>query len=101
MGHAFGSSWLFFLDTCRVITILLDVWLVLWIMVTARGLLPPTRQWGCLALSTFMVGSIYVTFTRIGEPLGVPLVTAVAGTIFAAVYITQVRGKETWRRPRG
>ena len=96
----FGTQWLFLLDTVRVVTIILDVWLIVWIMVTAQGILPPTRQWGCLALSIFMVGSIWSSFVRIGEPLGVTLVTAIAGTICAAIYITQVRGTEKWKREK-
>lgn len=92
----FGTSWLFLLDTTRVITILLDVWLIFWILYTARKVLPATRQWGCAALAMYMLGAVVVNFIRLGSPIGVMLVTSIAGTVFAFVYIVQVRGQERW-----
>ena len=92
----FGTSWLFLLDTTRVIVILLDLWLIFWIMYTARKVLPATRQWGCAALGAYMMGACVVNFLRLGQPLGVMLVTSIVGTIFAFIYIVQVRGQEHW-----
>jgi uncharacterized membrane protein len=94
----FGTSWLFLLDTLRVATILLDVWLIVWVLVTAKGLLPPTRQWGCGALALFMAAGIWTNFDRLGQQMAPPLVFAVAGTVCTVIYVHRVRSTENWKR---
>ena len=94
--QAFATSWLFLLDTARCILILLDGWLIFWILYTARKVLPSTRQWGCFALATFMLLAIIDNFARLGTGFGVTIICSIVGTFAAGVYITQVRGLEKW-----
>lgn len=92
-SEAFSNPFQFAVDTLRLVTILLDGWIVVWMMHLGFRL-KNTRQWGCYSISAYAAGAIVGQFLRLGTPMTPSLVLFAIGTLCGMRYILKVRRYE-------